>query len=641
MCGIAGIVDLRATRPIPQAALLRMNEAQWHRGPDEGGVWCQPGIGLAHRRLSIIDRANGSQPMHTPDGALSVVFNGEIYNHRELARELAHSGHTLTTRCDTEVILYAFRQWGARCVERFRGMFAFALWDAQNHTLFLARDRLGVKPLFYSPLPDGHIIFASELKALLAHGGVSRMIDPQAVEDYFALGHEPDPRSIFRAVRKLPPGHTLSLVRGEKLDTPRRYWDVRFEAGPTVTDAAAAQELTERLTQAVACRLEAEVPLGAFLSGGVDSSAVVAAMSAIRGRAPITCSIGFAESDFDESRYALNVAERYRTQHHSERVGCMDCSLIDTLARVFDEPFADSSALPTYRVSELARGHVTVALSGDGADEVFGGYRRYRFALAEHRLRSVLPAALRTRLFGTLAKIYPKADHLPRWLRAKTTFQALSRDLVEAYFESVSILRSSDRGALFSPALKEELAGYSALQVFRQHAERAGAEDALSLVQYLDLHTYLPGDINTKVDRASMAHALEVREPMMDHLLLEWAATLPQALRVRGGQGKWLLKKAMEPLLPHALLYRPKMGFAIPLAAWLRGPLREDLQDALLGARLRDSGWFNPDALQGLIRSHLSGERDHSAALWSLMMFEAFLRTVVDADSAPKVAHAA
>jgi len=640
MCGLTGIFDLRTTRPIPAAALLRMNESLWHRGPDDGGVFVEPGIGLAHRRLAIVDRAGGAQPMRSRDGQLVVVFNGEIYNHHELARELRGLGHAIETRSDTEVILHAWRQWGEACVQRFRGMFAFALWDARHHSVFLARDRLGVKPLFYAPLPDGRVIFGSELKALVAHGEMPRGLDPLAVEEYFALGYVADPRTIYRAARKLPPAHTLTLVRGEKIPLATRYWEVNFEPDTTLSAEAASTELARRLSEAVAIRLESEVPLGAFLSGGVDSSAVVAAMSAVSGTPPITCSIGFAERGFDESAHAQTVAEKFSTRHFVERVGFDDVSLVDRLAEIFDEPFADSSALPTFRVCQLAKQHVTVALSGDGADEVFGGYRRYRFHLAEQRWRRLMPEPLRRVIFGALGRWYPKGDRLPRYLRAKTTFEALSRGALEAYFDSVSLLRTPARFGLYSAKFKDELDGYSAIEVFRRHAAHLQPEDALALPQYLDLKTYLPGDINTKVDRTSMACSLEVREPLMDHLLIEWAARLPLAMRVQGGEGKWLLKKALEPVLPHEVMYRPKMGFSIPIAGWLRGPLREDAIAALDAPQLLDTGWFSRPALKKLIDEHMSGARNHSAPIWSLLMFEAFLRKH-SGDETRRVRHAA
>jgi asparagine synthase (glutamine-hydrolysing) len=626
MCGITGIVDLRACRPVDRGALQRMNERQHHRGPDEAGQHIAPGVGLAHRRLSIIDLVTGRQPLYNEDGTVVVVFNGEIYNYRQLVRALEALGHVFRTRSDTEVIVHAWEAWGAACVERFRGMFAFALWDENHETLLLARDRLGVKPLHYALLPDGHLIFASELKALSGHGGMPHDIDPLAVEDYFALGYVPEPRTILAAARKLPPAHTLMLRRGEPVVPPREYWDVRFTVDSTLDPEAAQAELVERLRDSIRLRMIAEVPLGAFLSGGVDSSSVVALMAGVSSGPVNTCSIAFGDPAYDESDYAQAVARRYGTRHFVDRVDSDDFDLIDTLADVYDEPYADSSALPTYRVCELARRHVTVALSGDGGDENFGGYRRYRLHLMEERLRQPLPLALRRPVFGLLGRAYPKADWAPRVLRGKTTFQALARDSVEAYFHSMSVLRDAERNALYSASFRARLAGYNAVDVFRRHAKHAGADDPLALVQYIDLKTYLVDDINTKVDRASMAHSLEVREPLMDHPLVEWLATLPSHYKLQAGEGKWLFKRAMERHLPHDLLYRRKMGFAVPLAAWLRGPLRDRMTAAIEGERLADSAYFNPDALRRLARQHASGSHDHSAPLWSLLMFEAFLR---------------
>jgi len=343
-----------------------------------------------------------------------------------------------------------------------------------------------------------------------------------------------------------------------------------------------------------------------------------------------TCSIAFADQAFDESAFARSVAERYQTRHYSETVESEDFDLIDTLARLYDEPFADSSAIPTYRVCQLARKHVTVALSGDGGDETFGGYRRYRLHLMEERMRAAMPLAVRKPLFGMLSRVYPKADWAPRVFRAKTTFEGMARDSVEAYFHSVSILRDPMRAQLFSNRFKSELAGYNAQDIFTRHAERANVDDPLALIQYLDLKTYLVGDINTKVDRASMAHALEVREPLMDHEVVEWMASLPSSLKVRGQEGKYLLKKAMEPRLSDDILYRPKMGFAVPLAEWFRGPLKERVRQSVLGSRLAATGWFNREYLQHLVDAHQSGARDYSAPLWTLLMFEAFLRVVLD-----------
>jgi len=628
MCGIVGIFDTRARRDVPRAIVERMNETVHHRGPDADGLHLEPGIGLGHRRLSIIDLATGQQPLYNEDGTVCVIFNGEIYNFQSLIPELTRLGHVFRTKSDTEVIVHAWEAWGEACVDRFRGMFAFALWDRTCETLFLARDRLGVKPLYYAVLPDGMLIFGSELKALLAHGGLARELDPCAVEEYFALGYVPEPRTIFAGAAKLPPAHTLTLRRGERVPAPREYWDVRFTLDSRLSERDACAELIGRLDESVRLRMIADVPLGAFLSGGVDSSAVVAAMAAVSAGPVNTCSIAFSDPAFDESAHAQQVADRYRTRHFVHPVETDDFDLLDRLAALYDEPYADSSAIPTYRVCELARRHVTVALSGDGGDESFGGYRRYRLHLMEEKLRAPLPLAVRRPVFGLLGRLYPKADWAPRVFRAKTTFEALARDPVHAYFHSMSIMRDAMREELFAAPFKAKLGGYSALEVFRRHALRANHDDPLALIQYLDLKTYLVGDINTKVDRASMAHSLEVREPLMDHPLVEWLATLPSSLKIRGGQQKYFFKRALEPRLPHAILYRPKMGFAVPLVTWFRGPLRERLRDAILRSSLLETGFFNAAYLERLVREHQSGLRDHSAPLWSLLMFEAFLRHV-------------
>jgi asparagine synthase (glutamine-hydrolysing) len=631
VCGIAGVFDGKGKRTIDRGLVERMNSSLHHRGPDADGLHIEPGLALAHRRLSIIDLLTGQQPLYNEDGSVVVVFNGEIYNFQGLVKELSACGHHFRSRCDTEVIVHGWEQWGESCVERFRGMFAFALWDRNRETLFLARDRLGVKPLYYAQLPDGQWVFGSELKALLVHPGLPRVIDPMAVEDYFAYGYVPEPRTIFKGVCKLSPGHTLSLKRGSPAPEPVMYWDVPFKVGTAPTEQEACGELISRLRESVRLRLISDVPLGAFLSGGVDSSAVVAMMSGISAEPVVTCSISFGDPAFNESAYARTVAEQYRTQHHVEQVDPDDFSLLDRLATMYDEPYADSSAIPTYRVCELARKTVKVALSGDGGDESFGGYRRYRWHLNEERVRSLLPLGVRRPAFGLLGWLYPKADWAPRVFRAKSTFEALARDSVEAYFHSVSLLHDGMRRALFSERFRSELQGYAAAEVLKRHAARAPSDHPLSLVQYLDLKTYLVGDINTKVDRASMAHSLEVREPLMDHPLVEWLSSLPPEFKLRNGEGKLLLKKALEPFLPPEILYRPKMGFAVPLAKWFRGPLRDPVRKAVLGSVLADTGWFNAAYLRRLVDDHQSGLRDYSTPLWTLLMFESFLRRVMGA----------
>ncbi|MCC6250700.1 MAG: amidotransferase 1, exosortase A system-associated [Rubrivivax sp.] len=638
MCGITGIFDTRDKRPIAQAALARMNDAQHHRGPDEGSLHVEPGLGFGHRRLSIIDVATGQQPLFNEDGSVCIVFNGEIYNYQDLIPELKALGHVFHTKCDTECIVHAWEAWGEKCVERLRGMFAFALWDRNRQTLFMARDRLGVKPLFYSLLDDGMLLFGSELKSVLTHGGMRREVDPLAIEEYFALGYVAEPRTIFKQAKKLGPGHLLTWKRGQPEPTPRPFWDVRFTLANPISAEDACEELRARLAESVRLRMISEVPLGAFLSGGVDSSAVVATMAGLSDQPVRTCSIAFDDPQFNESQFAQIVAERYRTDHHVETVKSDDFDLIDTLAHLYDEPYADSSAIPTYRVCQLARKRVTVALSGDGGDETFGGYRRYLMHLMEERMRTALPYGLRRPLFGALGRLYPKADWAPRMFRAKTTFEGMARTPVEAYFHSVSILRGPMRQQLFSAALKRELGGYDARAIFDRHAANAQTDDPLALIQYLDLKTYLVGDINTKVDRASMAHSLEVREPLMDHPLVEWLASLPSNLKVRGNEGKFLLKKAMEPALPNDILYRPKMGFAVPLARWFRGPLRQRVRDSVLGERLLSTGWFDEGYLRHLVEAHQNGTRDYSAPLWTLLMFEAFLRQGVEERVMPQAA---
>ncbi|UMR32069.1 amidotransferase 1, exosortase A system-associated [Massilia sp. MB5] len=631
MCGIVGILDTRGKREIDQDQLRRMNDTQHHRGPDEGDIYVEPGVGFGHRRLSVIDISLGQQPLGNEDGSVMVCYNGEIYNYRELTAELKALGHTFKTKSDTEVIVHAWEQWGEQCVEHFRGMFAFGLWDRNQQVMFLARDRMGVKPMYYAMLPDGFFVFSSELKALRSLNGLPREIDPQAVEDYFAYGYVPEPKTIYKGALKLSPGFRLLQKVGAPLAEPQQFWDVPFKrhAGMTLGDAEG--ELVERLREAVKIRLVAEVPLGAFLSGGVDSSAVVAMMAGLSDGPVNTCSIAFKDKAFDESAYAAQVAQQYGTDHHVETVDTDDYGLLDTLADLYDEPYADSSAIPTYRVCELARKRVTVALSGDGGDENLAGYRRYRYAMAENRVRGRIPIGLRKPLFGTLGRLYPKADWAPRVFRAKTTFEALSRDLVEGYFHGVSIMSDQMRQQLFTPKFRAGLQGYKAIDVMRAHADQAPTDDPLSLIQYLDMKTYLPGDILTKVDRASMAHALEVRVPLLDHKLVEWISGLPPEMKLNGSEGKYVFKKSMESYLPNDILYRRKQGFAVPLAAWFRGPLRERVRSSLLGPSLAATGIFNQAYLNEMVEQHQSGRRDYSAPIWTLLMFEAFLRKEMQA----------
>jgi asparagine synthase (glutamine-hydrolysing) len=634
MCGISGIVDLRERRPINAVLLRAMNDTLAHRGPDGEGFHFEPGVGLGHRRLSIIDLEGGKQPLYNEDESVVVTYNGEIYNFHELVEELAGKGHRFRTRCDTEVIVHAWEEWGERCLDRFNGMFAFAIWDRRQEILFLARDRLGVKPLYYAELTDGEVIFGSELKALLVHPGLKREIDSTAVEDYFCFGYIPDPKSIYKGVKKLPPGHYLLARRGSAAPSPRRFWDVPLgEPVHSHSGRSDEEELRARLMESVRLRLVSDVPLGAFLSGGIDSSAVVAMMRELGTANLLTCSIGFKESQYDESAYAAMVAEAKRTNHKSEIVEASDYSLLDKLVGLYDEPFADSSAIPTYRVCGLARKHVTVALSGDGGDEDFIGYRRYRLFAMEQTLRALFPAWFRSPVFGALGRYYPKLDWAPQILRGKTTFQALARSPADAYLHGVSIFSEEGRQQLFSSGLRNELGGYQAVEVFRKHLQGKTFADPLSMIQYLDYQTYLPGDILTKVDRASMAHSLEVRVPFLDYKLVEWAAHLPPDVKLKGREGKLILKKALEPLLPRKVLYRQKMGFAVPLDVWFRGSLEERMVASLEGETLLQCGLFEPAFLRSLAKDHRSGRRNHSAVLWALLMFEGFLKGVATSAS--------
>lgn len=639
MCGLTGIVT--ADGRVPDAAQLEaMNTAQAHRGPDQHDQRLLAGAGLAHRRLTILDPTSGEQPMTTEDGRFTLIYNGEIYNYLEINRELEQVGYAFEGHCDTETLLRAWQHWGDDCVHRLRGMFAFAVWDAETRRLFLARDRLGIKPLYYALTAAGDLVFGSELKTLMAHPELSRELEPRAVEGYLALGYVPEPLSIFAGAYKLSAGHRLSWGAGEDAPCSEAYWDVDFSSQPAPTEDQACQELQSRLTDAVRMRLVADVPLGAFLSGGVDSSAIVSLMAGASEDPVKTCAIGFSEKGFDESDYARRIAEQFSTEHREHQISGDDFGLIDKLVDVYDEPFADSSALPTYRVCALARQQVTVALSGDGGDEDFAGYRRYRLHANESRARSRIPEAVRKPLFGTLGRWYPKLDRAPRFLRAKTTFQALAMNTAEAYCHSVSAVPEDLRDTLYSKDFKRQLDGYRTRDLFNSLAENANSEDPVSVAQYLDYKTWLPGDILTKVDRASMAHSLEVRVPLLDHEFVGWAARLPSDYKLRRGQGKYLLKKSFEGKLPDDVLYRQKKGFSVPLAEWFRGPLRNAGQQALTTGPLVDSGIFEPAALQRIWSEHESGRRDYGTVIWSLLMLSRFLERETGARAVPAQAAA-
>lgn len=622
MCGIAGIFHCGTIKPVDPARVDRMCDALVHRGPDGSGVWTAPGVGLGHRRLAIIDLAGSPQPMHSADGRATIVFNGEIYNFRELRRELERLGANFRTSGDTEVILAAWQQWGVDCLPRLQGMFAFAIYDAAERTLFLARDRLGVKPLFMAHLSDGSLAFASELKGLVAHPLLRREADPLAIEDYLTWGYVPDHRSILKGVEKLPAGHFRLLTHDARPAAPTRWWDVSFAERRRGSERDLEAELLHHLREAVTSRMIADVPLGAFLSGGVDSSSVVALM-AEASREPVrTCSIGFDVGSLDETSYAAKVAEIFGTDHRAQVVSADQFGEVDALVDMFDEPFADASALPTWRVARLARESVTVALSGDGADEAFAGYRRQVFHAHEERIRRFLPNDFRRKVLGPLGRFYPKADWAPRPLRAKATLLALAADGAQGYARGLSVVAPEIREGLYGPELARELGGYRGEQPLMDLMRAARARSGLDRAQYADLKFWLPGDILTKVDRTSMAVSLEAREPLLDHRLIEFAATLPERMRVRGKQGKWLLKKAMRRYLPDDILYRPKQGFVTPIAQWLRGPLAGEARAIASSAALARTGWFDTATLGKLAEAHVAGRADHSRLLWQMLMLD-------------------
>ncbi|MHB9878258.1 XrtA/PEP-CTERM system amidotransferase [Pacificimonas sp. ICDLI1SI03] len=626
MCGIAGAFDRRDRRTLPPQVLDAMTDALEHRGPDGRGTWSKPGIALGHRRLSIIDLTHATQPMPSMDARFQIVFNGEIYNFRELKATLEAAGHQFRYDSDTEVLIEAYRAWGPDMLPRLRGMFAFAIWDEAERSLFLARDRFGVKPLYMAHLADGRTLFGSEMKALLAYPNLPTDIDPRAVEDYFAYGYVPDDKSILKSVTKLPPAHHVTLKQGMDAPTPVRYWDLEFRPKHRGSSARLADELIQRLEVAVGSRMVADVEVAAFLSGGVDSSAVVALMAGISERQIRSLSIGFDEGGFDETSHAAGVARRYATEHHTRTVTADDYGLIETLGRAFDEPFADASAVPTYRVCELAREHVKVALSGDGADEAMAGYRRYRLFMNEQKIRGVLPAGLRRSVFGAMGRAYPKLDGAPRFLRAKTTLEALAMAPGEAYYHAVSVTSDNARASLFSDRLKSSLGGYEARHLYADTFAAAPASSALGAAQYTDIRHYLPGDILTKVDRTSMSVGLEAREPLLDHELVEWIAGLPPSKRLQGGEGKWLMKRSLKRHLPDDILYRKKMGFVVPIERWFRGALADRVASLSRSSRVADSGWFDMQNFSKLAADHRSGKAEHSRTLWQMIMLEESLR---------------
>lgn len=628
MCGIAGFVHTDPGHPVDRGLLARMTAAMAHRGPDAEGFHLWRGAGFGHRRLSIIDLSTGDQPIFNEDRSIAVILNGEIYNFQELRAELESQGHRFQTRSDTEAIVHAYERHGDRCVERLRGMFAFALWDDRQRRLLLARDRVGKKPLYYAH--DGErFAFASELKALLQDPGLKRAVNLEAFDDYLSLGAVPAPATIFQNVAQLPPAHYLVWERGAVRVV--EYWDVPQDALQHRSEPDTLEAFAAVFEDSVRVRLVSDVPLGAFLSGGVDSSAVVEAMSRFSHRPVVTTSVGFAEREFSELPHARAVAEAVRSDHHEVLVEPQTLEVLPRLVWHLDEPFADSSALPTFYVAKAARERVTVALSGDGGDEVFAGYqRRYGLNRWEARLRRWLPAWVQAGILGPLGRVYPKADRLPRPLRARYLLQNLGTTFERAYFHDVSLFRSDEKAALLSPGFRAQLNGYDPFATFARHFERVRGLDPLSRILYVDLKTWLANDMLVKVDRMSMANGLEVRSPLLDHKVIEFAATVAPDLKYRGRTSKYLLKRYLTGRVPSSVIYRRKQGFEIPLAGWLRGGLRGLAEDLLFSPRALGRGYVRADRVRGLWQHHQRGVRDHSAQLWTLMVAELWHRTFVD-----------
>lgn len=619
MCGIAGVLYADPNRQVDRAVLEAMGARIAHRGPDAEGFWTEPGIGLVHRRLSIIDLADGGQPIGNEDGSLQVIFNGEIYNFMDLRARLQAKGHHFRTRSDTEVLVHLYEEEGESLVDHLRGMFTFALWDRNRRQLLLGRDRLGIKPLYI--YRDGEkLVFASELKAVLAHPGIERTLDLAALEDYFTFGMIPGSRSIFKKCEKLPPAHVLTVRAGRLQEASRCYWRLCFEPDHERSVADWQEALSAKIEESVKLHLIADVPVGAFLSGGVDSSVVVAACAEAGHGGLQTFSIGFEEEAFSELPHARQISQRFGTRHHEEIVRPDAVHLLEELTHFYDEPFGDSSAIPTFLVSQLASRSVKVVLSGDGGDEAFGGYARYAHDLSEAALRRYLPAWLRRSALQPLARIWPKADWLPRPLRAKTLLTNLALDAGSAYANTISLCRPPLRRRLFAPDLAAEMNGHEPEEIVRRNYAAAPAGDALGGMIAGDVATLLPDDYLVKVDRASMAHGLEVRPPLLDHELLQLAVRIPSAWKIRKGESKWILKQAYRRRLPAGVLERRKQGFEMPIDTWLRGPLRQMFESAVLERTARVGTLVDQSTARRLYQAHLRGSGRHGAVLWLLLV---------------------
>ncbi len=614
MCGIAGLFTHGP--PADSLVLQRMCTRMVHRGPDDDGYYLDGPLGLGFRRLSIIDTAGGHQPLGNEDGSVQVVFNGEIYNFRELREGLVRRGHRFSTESDTEVLVHLYEEAGEKLPTLLNGMFAFAIWDAPRKRLFLARDRTGKKPLYYSTaIPGYRFCFSSELKALTVLPGFPDEVNPHSAADFLALSYVPDWASIYKHVSKLPAGHSMSVdASGIRV---QRYWSVEFAPRPRRLEDA-TEELRELARDSVRRRMLSDVPLGAFLSGGVDSSAAVGMMAEAATEPVKTFSIGFTSKEFDELAFARLTAGMHHTDHHEEVVTPSIHDELDEFTDQFDEPFGDSSAIPTLCLSRMTRKHVTVALSGDGADEVFGGYRRYYYGALEQRLREQVPAAWRSVVFRTAGRWYPRLDFMPQVFRAKSLLTNLAEATGDAYFNSMTVFRDASLTRVLSPEMRESLADYTPRQRFHDLFQRVSHLGALEQMQAVDFETYLPGDILVKSDRATMRHSLEARSPWLDHRIIEFAATLPTNFKLRGRVGKYIFKRAVAQHIPDEIRLRRKMGFSVPLAEWLRTSLRSTFESVVLDPSMAQ--YLSLDEVRRLWLEHQSGWHNHDRKLWNLLM---------------------
>lgn len=618
MCGIAGVLYSDADRAVRSEILTSMGNSIAHRGPDGEGTFRAGPIGLVHRRLAIIDLNGGQQPLCNEDASVHVVFNGEIYNYQQLRGELLSRGHVFRTHSDTEVLVHLYEEHGADLCRHLRGMFAFAIWDARRRELLLARDHLGQKPL-YVYQDQEKIVFGSELKAILAHPGIDRQTDVRAIEDYLTFGFIPGQRSIFSSIRKIAAAHVLQVSMDQWNAKSERYWHLSFDREESGTADSWKEKIGSALRESVGAHLIADVPVGAFLSGGLDSSSIVALMSELLAEPVPVFSIGFQEEAFSELQYAREVARHFQCIHYEQVVTPEAIRDLDDLTFLYDEPFADSSAIPTMAVSRLASQHVKVVLSGDGGDELFGGYSRYSHDLSEAKIRELIPAALRSLIVRPLAAIWPRADWLPRPLRLKTLLQNLSLSPAEAYANTVSTCRSALRKSVLNRDLLSSLQGHRPEELVVSAFEH-GHRDTLSGMLSADTNVLLPDDFLTKVDRASMGFGLEVRPPLIDWKLMELAASMPSDLKIRGGAKKWILRQLFSARLPDNLVNRRKQGFEIPIDQWLCGPLREQVESCVLDPRSPVSRFIDVAFVRTLYRAHCQGRGRHGQLIWSLLV---------------------